>query len=97
MTTEDVIEFICGLAEENKKLKNALAEQTAMKMSVHGKLAEVRDGRTGSDRPNRQKLSEFDVKDIRRAFSGGMKQADLARSYGVNPATISRIVRYHYH
>lgn len=46
---------------------------------------------------NRQKLSEREVKDIRAAHRGGMIQRDLADAYGVNPATISRIVRGIYH
>ncbi|UJD20882.1 helix-turn-helix DNA binding domain protein [Mycobacterium phage Zimmer] len=52
---------------------------------------------TGPDRPNRKKLTAQEVKDIRQAFRGGMKQRDLARNYGVNPATISRTVRGVYH
>jgi DNA-binding NarL/FixJ family response regulator len=51
----------------------------------------------GPNRPNRQKLTEREVKDIRQAFRGGMRQKDLARNYGVNPATISRTVRGIYH
>lgn len=51
----------------------------------------------GPSRPNRHKLSEVEVKDIRAAHRGGMKQKDLARNYGVNPATISRTVRGIYH
>ncbi|QBP31065.1 helix-turn-helix DNA-binding domain protein [Mycobacterium phage Refuge] len=54
-------------------------------------------GPTGPDRPNRKKLTAQEVKDIRQAFRGGMKQRDLARNYGVNPATISRTVRGIYH
>ena len=46
---------------------------------------------------NRRKLSELEVRDIRAAYRGGMSQVDLANSYGVNPATISRTVRGIYH
>lgn len=46
---------------------------------------------------NRRKLSEQEVKDIRAAYRGGMSQIDLANSYSVNPATISRTVRGIYH
>ena len=46
---------------------------------------------------NRPKLSERDVKDIRAAYRGGMAQVSLANNYGVNPSTISRIVRGFYH
>ncbi|AIW02941.1 HTH DNA binding protein [Mycobacterium phage Malec] len=51
----------------------------------------------GPSRPNRKKLTEADAKDIRNAYYGGAKQKDLARNYGVNPATISRLVRGLYH
>ncbi|QDP44629.1 helix-turn-helix DNA binding domain protein [Mycobacterium phage NothingSpecial] len=51
----------------------------------------------GPSRPNRRKLTEADAKDIRNAYYGGAKQKDLARNYGVNPATISRLVRGIYH
>ncbi|CAA79422.1 HTH DNA binding protein [Fromanvirus L5] len=59
-------------------------------------LAQVKP-ETGPSRPNRKKLTEREVKDIRQAYLGGMKQKDLAENYGVNPATISRTVRGIYH
>lgn len=59
-------------------------------------LAQVKP-ETGPNRPNRKKLTEREVEDIRQAYRGGMKQKDLARNYGVNPATISRLVRGLYH
>lgn len=46
---------------------------------------------------NRPKLSAQEVKDIRAAYRGGMPQVSLADNYGVNPSTISRIVRGFYH
>jgi uncharacterized coiled-coil DUF342 family protein len=49
------------------------------------------------DWDNRPKLTERDVADIRQAYRGGMRQRDLADNYGVNPSTISRIVRGIYH
>lgn len=51
----------------------------------------------GPKRPNRKKLTEVEVKDIRAAHRGGMSQKALAKNYGVNPATISRTVRGIYH
>ncbi|QJD50253.1 helix-turn-helix DNA binding domain protein [Mycobacterium phage Iwokeuplikedis] len=59
-------------------------------------LAQVQP-ETGSSRPNRKKLTKQEVKDIRDAYFGGAKQKDLARNYGVNPATISRTIRGIYH
>lgn len=47
----------------------------------------------GPDRANRPKLTEREVKDIRAAHQGGMKQKDLADNYGVNRSTIYRIVK----
>lgn len=61
------------------------------------RLALANQRATGPDRPNRKKLSQREVRDIRAAHRGGMAQSDLARSYGVNPATISRLVRGIYH
>lgn len=46
---------------------------------------------------NRRKLTDREVLDIRAAYRGGMRQKDLADNYGVNPATVSRIVRGFYH
>ena len=46
---------------------------------------------------NRPKLTDREVRDIRAAYKGGMRQKDLAENYGVNPATISRTVRGIYH
>lgn len=55
------------------------------------------ESQTGPSRPNRRKLTELEVRDIRAAYRGGMSQSDLANNYGVNPATISRTVRGLYH
>lgn len=52
---------------------------------------------TGPSRPNRPKLTERDVRDIRAAYRGGMRQVDLAANYGINKGTVSRIVRGEYH
>lgn len=48
-------------------------------------------------RPNRRKLTGSDVRDIRDMYRRGWKQKDLAESFDVNRATISRIVRRQYH
>ncbi|ASR86498.1 HTH DNA binding protein [Mycobacterium phage Changeling] len=52
---------------------------------------------TGPTRPNRKKLTDQEVRDIRDAYYGGARQKDLAMKFGVNPATISRTVRGVYH
>ncbi|WP_100469626.1 helix-turn-helix domain-containing protein [Mycobacteroides abscessus] len=48
-------------------------------------------------RPNRRKLTGSDVRAIRDMYRKGWKQKDLADSFDVNRATISRIVRRQYH
>ena len=96
-TKAEVIQFILDTVKENEELKGIIANFGGYpKRVIVGHDGSVADA-TGPKRPNRKKLSEFEVKDIRAAYRGGMKQADLARAYGVNPATISRTVRYHYH
>lgn len=76
---------------------NSLQQQLDTAKRVFGEAFLKGDTRIGPDRPNRKKLDKREVKDIREAFRGGMKQKDLAENYGVNPATISRIVRGVYH
>ncbi|AER48756.1 HTH DNA binding protein [Mycobacterium phage Alma] len=88
---EIVLEANASLAEQNARLNGEIA--TAKR--VFGTA--FCSGYTGATRPNRPKLTAQDAKDIRAARAGGAKQADLARNYGVNPATISRIVNRVYH
>lgn len=50
------------------------------------------------DHINKKKLKEREVKQIRHCYETQlMSQGDLASAFGVNPATISRIVRGIYH
>lgn len=42
---------------------------------------------------NTKKLSSQDVREIRASYKRGVSQVDISRSYGVNSATVSRIVR----
>lgn len=89
--------------EEIKRLKEANAEKAHRLQRASEAFGEafVKGGQltapTGAGRPNRKKLTQREVKDIRDAYRGGMKQKDLADNYGVNPATISRLVRGIYH
>lgn len=46
---------------------------------------------------NTKKLLPADVRKIRMGYKAGATQADLAESFRVNPATVSRIVRGIYH
>ncbi|QGJ88800.1 helix-turn-helix DNA-binding domain protein [Mycobacterium phage Yecey3] len=96
------IEVVLG---ENEKLLASNNELRAQKAYLGEQLATAKrvfgeafcSGFTGATRPNRPKLTAQDARDIRAARAGGAKQADLARNYGVNPATISRIVNRVYH
>jgi len=38
------------------------------------------------------RFSDFDLKHIKEALKNGVSQADLARSYGVSQATMSRVI-----
>ncbi|WIC40141.1 helix-turn-helix DNA-binding domain protein [Gordonia phage Battleship] len=85
-------EKVEALEEENTHLSN----QLEIGRRSFGK-AFMEGAQRGVHRANRPKLTRREVNDIRDAFRNGMSQADLARSYGVNPATISRTVRSVYH
>lgn len=83
---------------EKLQLGGRLSAAHSVNQDLRNQLeVEKLDRSTGPDRPNRKKLTEQEARDIRKAFRGGMKQKDLASNYGVNPATISRIVRGIYH
>ncbi|QFG12546.1 helix-turn-helix DNA-binding domain protein [Mycobacterium phage Toaka] len=86
---------LVGEVETVRELNTKLLSQLDTAKRVFGES--FTSGFVGPTRPNRPKLSEQDAKDIRAARAGGAKQADLARNYGVNPATISRIVNRVYH
>lgn len=78
---------IASLKEENRFLRTKILD-LALKVAVPPK---------GPTRPNRRKLTDREVKDIRAAWEGGVSQRDIADSYEVNPATVSRIVQGFYH
>lgn len=48
---------------------------------------------TGLFPSNEKKLKPQDVREMRAAHKRGTRQADLARQFAVNSATVSRIVR----
>lgn len=98
------------LVDANVKLSRRLNEALAANRDLAFRLrrltevfgeAFVKGGelpaKTGPSRPNRKKLTEQEVRDIRDAYYGGARQKDLAEKFGVNPATISRTVRGVYH
>ncbi|ALA48149.1 HTH DNA binding protein [Mycobacterium phage Phlei] len=82
---ELLVDEIWELRGQNKLLLEEVKRlQETMKRAWSG---------IGPGRPNRPKLSWQDAQDIRNAYNAGEKQKDLAAKYGVNSATISRIIR----
>lgn len=77
------------LASLIRELDWILAERDELKARVAELESKPND--------NRPKLTDREVRDIRDAHRGGMRQKDLADNYGLNPATVSRIVRGIYH
>jgi DNA-binding NarL/FixJ family response regulator len=96
MTPQRVAHYIQDLLDENDKLLKrnvALVNRVGERSS---QLADVQERRL-KDRDNRKKLSAREVRDIRQLKLSGMSQREIAYSYDINPATVSRIVRGHYH
>lgn len=51
-----------------------------------------------AERPNARKLTPSEVRQLRTEYRrGAMNQRELASTYDLNPATVSRIVRGVYH
>ena len=50
-----------------------------------------------ADNKNRKKLSPREVELLRSMLASGLKQAEVAVSFNLNPATVSRIARNQYH
>ncbi|AOQ27973.1 HTH DNA binding protein [Mycobacterium phage Mundrea] len=90
---------IDALASSN----TTLWEQREHLASVNDKLVEEnRELRAkletkGPNRPNRPKLDRTEVAFIKDLVRAGVSRRDVARSFDVNPSTISRIVRGQYH
>ncbi|ANA86985.1 helix-turn-helix DNA-binding domain protein [Gordonia phage LastResort] len=85
-------EKVEALEEENTHLSNQLeiGRRSFGKAFMNGAVR-------GPNRPNRRKLTPREVHDIRTAYRNGMSQAELARTYEVNPSTISRTIGRVYH
>lgn len=89
VTPQAIADAIQELLDENETLKRELEHIPAV---LRG-----RGQPTGPNRLNAKKLTGNDVHEIRLLHASGMKQRDIAYSYDVNPATVSRIVRGIYH
>lgn len=79
----DTVEALGRLLWENEKLEGTVADLKA-RLDEHAK---------GAHRPNRKKLTKREVETIHQLHRSGAKNVDIAYSFDVNPATISRIVR----
>ncbi|MFB7473204.1 helix-turn-helix domain-containing protein [Kitasatospora sp. NPDC056184] len=80
----------------NRLLRRELA-QTQVRLRAAQRDAELLRAELET-RTNRKKLSREDAERIRLAYdSDGYTQKELADLYGVNPATISRIIRRKYY
>ncbi|BCP02542.1 helix-turn-helix domain-containing protein [Mycobacterium intracellulare] len=93
--TQETIAQLTALNDELMQDNDLLREEVRDLSHQIGlfKAAEV-----GPNRPNNnRKLTEREVQEIREHSRMGWKNADLARAFDVNPATISRIVRGQYH
>lgn len=73
--------------------RNALREEVArLKAGPAQALAKA-----FADRPNKRKLNNREVENIRSLKRSGYSQREIADIYDINPATVSRIVRGQYH
>lgn len=81
---------------DNDPMNNRLDNLEYVTRSEQQKRAYRRDGRIASDRRGEKnacaRLSWDDVTEIRRLASIGVRQADIARQYAVDPSNISHIV-----
>lgn len=85
-------ERVVELADEADKM------ETKLKQAIWALDRHHSHEPTGPNRPNNnRKLTEREVREIREHSRMGWKNADLARAFDVNPATISRIIRGQYH
>lgn len=87
---------VVRLQNENHQLEDTIEGQN--KTIREMRSAESGDtAATGPSRVNAKKLTQREVSLIRDLHRAGSSQRDIAYSFDVNPATISRIVRGIYH
>ncbi|QFG10413.1 HTH DNA binding protein [Mycobacterium phage Anthony] len=98
-TVEEFTKALEVVLEDNSKLRRANSELQSKLSNASILFGETAFGppKVGPKRVNRKKLSREEVEAIRDSARRGVKYVDLAYSYDVNPATISRIVRGVYH
>ncbi|AZS11931.1 helix-turn-helix DNA-binding protein [Mycobacterium phage Citius] len=83
---------IDALASSNTTLWEQREELARRNRELRAKLETK-----GPNRPNRPKLDKTEVAFIKDLVRAGVSRRDVARSFDVNPSTISRIVRGQYH
>lgn len=87
-------ETIARLTAENDELKKELRyEKFCREAEKHREAASAK----GPNRPNAKKLTDREVSEIRDMKRRGWTNVEIATTFDVNRATISRIVRGQYH
>lgn len=80
-----------------KKQANIVMATANLRFAM-GELYEALKAVEGEPRSNAKKLTADEVSSIRRLHQrSSMNQREIAESFDVNPATVSRIVRGIYH
>lgn len=74
-------------------MTSALEHRIREVLYLHGADAAADEIVAIVNHSNRKKLSDIDVRSIRLACRQGSSQAEVAELFGINPATVSRIVR----
>lgn len=85
----NVEHLFLGTIADNNRDRHAKGRSKNLFTSSVDHPAKVR----GGERHWQAKLTDVDVRDIRRRYSDGEKQATIAASHGVHSATVSRIAR----
>ena len=81
-----------------KRLQAKIAELHELAEELTGlKAHSVDSARVGDSRPNRPKLTDREVADIRTIKRSGLSNQAIADIYDVNKSTISRILKGVYH
>lgn len=86
-TTNPVQQLLEKVVELNELVKKLTQPET-----IH-----VQPVRVGDSRPNRPKLTDREVADIRTIKRSGLSNREIADIYDVNKSTISRILQGVYH
>lgn len=89
--------YVAGVvAEAVTQTRRGLAQSTVEKLSSAS--AAALDGCvTGGRRPNRPKMTEAKVRELRQLSESGWSNGKLAMKFGINKTTALRIVKRQYY